>query len=353
MKKIYYLLLFVLLPTLGYSQDYKVTMSATSGSYSTSPTVSFNVSWSARQEGKYNSKVWVLVDYKDITTGIWDRATITSVSAGSSGSTITANGRGFWLQGNNGAYSQKVTVMLSTGSATKFSWCAHVNDCPPNVTGDGGVYRFRGTPPFTLIAVDGVTKQKVEGKTLNVTALTIIPKVLTDATDCPGAFCPYIGLDLYIDATHACQLRNVGAQNWEAYIKDVRDSQIYRVTQFSDGTWWMAEDLNSAVGRTSCGGVNLYANQNISYCPSGWNLPTGGLVAYRWSTNLRSDAYGGSFAVSSWYHWSADGQCHSNTGDRVDVAVSDNITALEFHDSRNSWLWNTFDYIPGRVRCYR
>jgi uncharacterized protein (TIGR02145 family) len=55
--------------------------------------------------------------------------------------------------------------------------------------------------------------------------------------------CLYKGSDLYYDETHLCQQRTSGAGNWEAYIKDVRDNQIYRIVQMPTNTWWMANDL--------------------------------------------------------------------------------------------------------------
>ncbi len=245
------------------------------------------MSWTNRLEGKYNSKVWVLIDYSVPGSGVWSRATVTSVNAGSSGSTITAGGRGFWLQGNSGAYNQKVTVALS-GVPAKYNWCAHVSDCPPNATASSGVYTLHGTPSFTFTAADGVTKQVVVGKTLAATALTIAPKTLTDATDCPGTFCPYTGSDLLIDATHACQLRTSGAKNWEAWIKDTRDNKIYRIAQLSTGLWTMDDYLNykghPAVVNELCSYADasgteywrntIYANSGTPICPTGWRLPT-------------------------------------------------------------------------------
>ncbi len=281
MKQIFFSLFFATLAYTAFAQ-YKVTVSSTSGSYSMSKTVSFNVSWTNRLEGKYNSKVWILIDYSVPGSGVWSRATVTAVNAGSSGSTVTAGGRGFWLQGNSGAYSQKVTVTLS-GVPAKFNWCAHVSDCPPNVTVASGGYTFHGTPPFTLIASNGITKQIVTGKTLSAASLTIAPTTLTDATDCPGVFCIYNGNDLYIDATHLCQLRSTGAKNWEAWIKDSRDANLYRIVQLPTSVgnqWWMAEDLRLATtGEVWCSPPPLVGRfytvaQAQTVCPTGWRLPS-------------------------------------------------------------------------------
>ncbi|MDR3133809.1 MAG: hypothetical protein LBU42_07275, partial [Prevotellaceae bacterium] len=117
-------------------------------------------------------------------------------------------------------------------------------------------------------------------------------------------YCPYTGSDLYMDATHLCQQRTSGAQNWEAWIKDVRDDIIYRIVQMPTNTWWMAEDLMwdgkpnpTATGYTirgvarSCGahygcgrfynstatGAGPYAGDASTrrasdICPTGWVL---------------------------------------------------------------------------------
>ncbi len=299
MKRFFLFIMCVTLVGSVFAQNYKITVSSTSGSYSTSKAVSFTVSWTNRLEGEYNSKVWVLIDYKNLTTGVWDRATVTGVNAGTSTATIDANGRGFWLQGNNGAYSQKVTVTLNTGNVAKYNWCANVSDCPPNITANNGVYTFHGTAPFTLIAADGVTKQIVSGKTLAAADLTITPKSLNDATDCPGTFCPYTGSDLLIDASHACQLRTAGAKNWEAWIKDARDNKFYRIVLMPDNRWWLAQNVKLAsYNSTTVGAVipgctedecgrryacnDVYAPRGGSsgssgnvqgICPDGWLLP--------------------------------------------------------------------------------
>ena len=49
--------------------------------------------------------------------------------------------------------------------------------------------------------------------------------------------CPYTGDDLYIDGTHACQQRTAGANNWEAWIQDTRDNELYRVVYMPDKKW--------------------------------------------------------------------------------------------------------------------
>ncbi|MDR3133903.1 MAG: hypothetical protein LBU42_07790, partial [Prevotellaceae bacterium] len=198
----------------------------------TDKTVSFRVWWNAgSRDATHLSKVWVWVDYitvnsNNTTAGnSWTRAAVSAASPTASVTYDGSNRQGFWLQGDSGSYSATVTVQLNI-SASKFNWCAYVSDYPPNVTANSGVYTLRGTPPFILTASDGTT-QTVTGTTLATSALTITPTTIRDKTECPGVFCIYQGSDLYIDATHLCQQRTSGAKNWEAWIKDSRDEELY------------------------------------------------------------------------------------------------------------------------------
>jgi uncharacterized protein (TIGR02145 family) len=140
--------------------------------------------------------------------------------------------------------------------------------------------------------------------------LTITPTTIRDKTECPGVFCIYTGSDLYIDATHPCQIRTSGAQNWEAYIKDTRDQDakdlkdsLYRIVLMPDDNWWLAQNVKLAKygGNTigsaisgctaeECGRAYSWAQIYASYggssgsttgnvqgiCPSGWLLPLRG-----------------------------------------------------------------------------
>jgi uncharacterized protein (TIGR02145 family) len=150
-----------------------------------------------------------------------------------------------------------------------------------------GTYTFKGTPPFILTAANGATTQTVAGKTLPASALTMTPVILTDRTGYPGIFCPYQGSDLLIDATHFCQQRTSGAKNWEAWIKDARDNQIYRIAQLSTGLWTMDDYLNynhsSAWAPSRCSTADLSGKEYrrsaltttyASLCPTGWRLPS-------------------------------------------------------------------------------
>ena len=273
----------------------------------TTPVVQFRVSWNdipAVTGQTHNAKIWLWVDFIKIEnnqpSGTWMRATIANPSPGT---VAPETNKGFWLQGNTGAYNQIVTVALTNIPAnTTFNWCAYASDCPPNVTATNGTYTFKGTPPFTLIASDEITTQTVTGTTLATSALTIIPTTIKDKTECPGVFCPYQGSDLYIDATHLCQLRASGAQNWEAWIKDSRDNELYRIVKMPDDKWWLAQNVklasynSSTVGnaisgctKEQCGRYYKWTQVYASYaggssgstgnvqgiCPPSWLLPVG------------------------------------------------------------------------------
>jgi uncharacterized protein (TIGR02145 family) len=233
--------------------------------------------------------VWVdyiTVNSNNTTSGnSWTRAAISAASPTASVTYDGSNRQGFWLQGNSGSYNATVTVQLNI-IASKFNWCAYVSDYPPNVTANNGTYTFKGTPPFILTASNGITSQTVTGATLAASALTITPITIRDKKEYPGVFCPYQGSDLYIDATHLCQQRTSGAQNWEAWIQDTRDNKIYRIAQLSTGLWTMDDYLNyahPAAVDEKCSHADPNAKEYWRHtlattystlCPSGWRLPS-------------------------------------------------------------------------------
>ncbi|MDR3134398.1 MAG: hypothetical protein LBU42_10350 [Prevotellaceae bacterium] len=330
-----------------------------------SQTVSFRVWWNAgSRDATHLSKVWVWVDYitvnsNNATSGnSWTRAAVSAASPTSSVTYDGSNRQGFWLQGNSGSYSATVTVKLNI-TENNFNWCAYASDYPPNVIANNGSYTLRGTPPFTLIAASGTPTQTVSGTIITTSAVTITPVTITDQTGCPGVFCPYQGSDLFIDATHLCQQRASGAQNWEAYIKDNRDDQIYRITQFSDASWWFADDLGIAdksVG--TCNGKHYYLGQNKPTCPSGWQLPTDSQLLVRFP-NPTTDAHGAQ--ITAGYYYGKSQTCGytgcNDANSRYDLIASDaNNTRAWFN---LHWDWNctggqnAHTGIAARARCIR
>jgi uncharacterized protein (TIGR02145 family) len=353
-------------------------------------TVAFRVWWNnSSRDATHLSKVWVRVDYikvnaNNTTLGnTWTHAVISAASPTASVSYDGSNRQGFWLQGNSGSYSATITVQLNI-TETKFNWCAYVSDYPPNVTATNGTYTLKGTPPFTLIASDGITTQTVTGKTLPTSALTITPTTIKDKTECPGVFCIYNGSDLYIDATHLCQQRTSGAQNWEAWIRDLRDNNVYRIVQMSDQKWYMAQDLdyrggsdylyNASYCTTYIYGVT--AANSGAVCPSGWDVPTSAV----WTQLLNTIDGGANNWAAFWplsdggtdiYDYSATTNCvyvtyqggtwikEANSGQyayRTYWAKTGICTHAAFHKYLN---YNTIqcltNYTPAYapIRCYR
>ncbi|MDR3132989.1 MAG: hypothetical protein LBU42_03075 [Prevotellaceae bacterium] len=263
----------------------------------TDKTVSFRVWWNAgSRDVTHLSKVWVWVDYitvnsNNTTSGnLWTRATAGTVSGGVI-SYDGSNRQGFWLQGNSGSYSATVSVKLNI-TASKFNWCAYVSDYPPNITLNNGTYTFSGTPPFILTATSGAT-QTVTGTTLATSALTITPTTIMDKTACPSVFCPYQGSDLFIDATHLCQQRAGGAKNWEAWIKDTRDKELYRIVLMPDELWWTAEEMRYDASATKqsykcpTGAQRTIYNRPVVACPAGWILPS--VAQFTYIHNIASE----------------------------------------------------------------
>jgi uncharacterized protein (TIGR02145 family) len=173
------------------------------------------------------------------------------------------------------------------------------SDAPPNVTAANGTYTLYGTPPFILTAAGGTATQTVAATSIATSAVTITPVTLTDETGYPGVFCIYTGSDLYIDGTHLCQTRASGALNWEAWIKDTRDDELYRIVLMPDDNWWLAQNVKIVTcgtttvgvacpgdkdecGRAyhtselgiSCGGTSGSGTGIQGICPNGWILPT-------------------------------------------------------------------------------
>jgi uncharacterized protein (TIGR02145 family) len=151
---------------------------------------------------------------------------------------------------------------------------------------ENGTYTFNGTTDFIVSS----HAQPITTKTIAKANLTVnSSSTFTDATGCPGIgslYCPYTGSDLYMDATHLCQQRTSGAKNWEAYIKDTRDSKLYRIVYMPDNKWWLAQNLDYRSGNYKCGinqtaycdkyGIMLHLTDVIptNICPNGWTLPT-------------------------------------------------------------------------------
>ena len=274
----------------------------------TNKTVSFRVWWNAgSRDATHLSKVWVWVDYiavnnNNTTSGnTWTRATIGTISGGTT-SYDGNNRKGFWLEGNaSTAYSATLTVQL-TNLPAKFNWCAYVSDYPPNMVMDEETYYFKGTPPFILKEANE-TIHEITQTSMPKSNLTFVPVSITDKTECPGGLkevigtCPYTGTDWYADPNHKCQQRASGAQNWEAWIKDTRDNELYRIVYMPDNRWWLAQNVRYASTGSSitytgctpeiCGRYYTQTQLNASYnggssgsgankqgvCPKGWVLP--------------------------------------------------------------------------------
>jgi uncharacterized protein (TIGR02145 family) len=302
MKKHFFL--FAVLASV--AANAQVTHVELTGANYTNKTVTFRVWWNAgSRDATHLSKVWVWVDYIKInsnntTSGnSWTRAAVSTVSSDAT-SYDGSNRKGFWLEGNSSTnYSATLTVQLNI-TETKFNWCAYASDYPPNMVLDGQTYYFKGTLPFILKDANG-TAYEITQKSMPKANLTFVPVSITDKTECPGGLkevigtCPYTGSDWYADPNHKCQQRASGAKNWEAWIKDTRDSKLYRIVYMPDNKWWLAQNVKyagtgyvfSGCTEDECGRAYTWAQTYASYaggtsgstgnvqgvCPSGWLLP--------------------------------------------------------------------------------
>jgi uncharacterized protein (TIGR02145 family) len=286
MKKLYFF--FLLLPLWGVVGVVHASVAVqVLGTDFTNKTVTLHVEY----DNAVNDRVWVWI-YLCSMQGMFEPAEISAASA-TSGSVfyLSTNTRGFFVT----ASPATITATLSN-APDPFSCCAYGSDTPPNMTESNGTYTFKGTPPFMLIAADGTTTQTVTGNTLPASALTITPVILTDETGYPNIFCPYTGSDLYNVAAYFCQPRASGAKNWEAWIQDSRDNELYRIVLMPDNKWWLAQnvkyaatgDAHSGCNKDQCGryytgaqasdswgGSSGYGQGKQGVCPPGWIIPIG------------------------------------------------------------------------------
>ncbi|MDR0695099.1 MAG: hypothetical protein LBF81_07360 [Prevotellaceae bacterium] len=300
MKKIFFL--FAMLASMTASAA--VTVTPLSTDYAAKK-VTFKVKWTDTPTAPYNNRVWVWIDFcqiNGVTPQSFSTTTITSpTKTGGNGTITNVTTRGFFIEDEATNTGTTVTAILSNAPAGKFNWCVYGSDYPPNVLANtNGYYKFAGTQPFKLIEANGTTTQTIDGTTIATTAVTVTPATITDATGYLGLWCPYTGSDLYMDATHRCRERQSGAYNWEAWIKDARDGEWYRIVKMPDNKWWLAQNVkyaktgieNANVGCTpdKCGrcytgaqmsstytgstGASGYGTNKQGICPNDWKLPT-------------------------------------------------------------------------------
>jgi uncharacterized protein (TIGR02145 family) len=81
-----------------------------------------------------------------------------------------------------------------------------------------------------------------------------------------------VGADNVADS---CRQRTGGAQNWQTYFKDKRDSKTYRVVLMPGNIWWMADVLDWEGTGSVCGGKRMYSmSEMTNACPEGWTVPS-------------------------------------------------------------------------------
>jgi uncharacterized protein (TIGR02145 family) len=275
MKKLYFYLLFLPLWGLVGISHASVTVQVLGTNFS-DKTVTLRVEYA----NAVNDRVWIWI-YLCSMQGMFEPAVI-SAATGDNVAYTSTNTRGFFVT------SSPATITATLSNAPDpFSCCAYGSDTPPSATLNSGTYTFKGTPPFTLTDADGITTQTVTENTLPVSAFTITPVTIIDRTGYPDifSFCLYTGSDLYIDPIHLCQPRASGAQNWEAWIKDTRDNELYRIVFLPDNKWWTAEEMRYDASATKQSYKCPNDDKRIIYnypsvaCPTGWSMPSANDVA--------------------------------------------------------------------------
>ncbi len=340
----------------------------------TNKRVTFSVSWaSGTRNATHLSKVWLLVDYATITnpatTGSWQRATVVSATA-TSGTISGNNGKGFYLQGADGAFSSTVTVTLS-GVPAKFNWCATATDYPPNAVLSNGTYTLKGTSPFIING--SIT---VAAKTYTGTCITSF----SDATGCPGIVDQLPGGASIAVTSTACQNVHLSATGtnttswtWSnvnassgaaATVTAVGTRTVYATPVNSCGngtqvsrsvtvaTCCSARDVYVGAGGCCQSGLTLVGGycrdlaadnatnitcNSVEYevqftdiktttptaglCPSGWSIPSPAILKCFWTERSKLNLYTSSFD----FYWS-----NTNTGyeHNCDYCMSPRHTAL-------------------------
>jgi uncharacterized protein (TIGR02145 family) len=257
--------------------------------------VTFKVEWTNTPQAPYNNRVWVWVDLCPVsgsTAGTFQKAILSEPTATNNGVLVgSLNGRGFFVT----ITPATVTVKLDNATG-KFNWCAYGSDYPPNMVMDGQIYYFKGTPPFILKEANG-TLHEITQTSLPKANLTFVPVSITDETGYPGGLkevigtCLYTGTDWYADLNHKCQQRTSGAQNWEAWIKDTRDNELYRIVLMPNNKWWSADNIRYTKNNT----IGTCSNNDVARCatPCGrWYNPTEILDGGAWSTSNPSTTRG-------------------------------------------------------------
>ena len=144
-----------------------------------------------------------------------------------------------------------------------------------------------------------------------------------------------------------------GAENWEAWIQDSVDEQIYRITQFSDNSWWFADDYNrNDKVRTTCDGKRHYSI-DCPPCPYEWQTPSIEQLRTRWPKVAEDDPFGGT--IASGYAPANNNKCaYTPRYDLVGTGC-DNTIPCSLSDANGiSWAGcNSFTDVRGRMRCWR
>jgi len=221
--------------------------------------VTFSITWGdcKGDNSNHRNTVWVFVDYRDVGSSSWTRATISDKSAGT-----IVDSKGLWIYGASST-TQTITLDLDVPT-NKYDWCAFATDYPPNIgTTTNGAIPLRGTPPFLI-------NDSIPEPSKTYTGAVPISK-LTDATGCPGIVCA--GPNDPVGAAGCCMpgLTKVGGGTYGP------SSNRYTTTA-------VCRDLDGDIASDyiDCG-VELQrdASQwgggwNNSVCKGEWRLPTQG-----------------------------------------------------------------------------
>ncbi|MDR0582009.1 MAG: hypothetical protein LBG31_03495, partial [Prevotellaceae bacterium] len=229
---------------------------------------------------------------------------------------------------STGTITRIVYTALTAGAINSSSTIVRTNTAPAAITnstaasgGSGGVtYRWVRSGTSSNTYTDNSVGHSFTAAEYNTAGTWTYYRQVRDNTcatttwqQSSGSYslvviaCPYTGSDLYMTSSYPCQKRTSGAGNWQAYIRDSRDSEIYRIVLMPDNKWWLAQNVKFAqtglaISISGCtpekcgryyesdqfnkafGGSSGWGENKQGVCPNGWVLPT----LSNWTTLVNS-----------------------------------------------------------------
>ncbi|MDR1226466.1 MAG: hypothetical protein LBK47_06155 [Prevotellaceae bacterium] len=248
----------------------------------------------------------------------------------------------------------------------------------------GGEYRW-GTGAIGTNVIPNQNTSTLENVNPSVTTTYWVQRSNADGTWASGAAtmeivlqpCPYAESDRV--QLELCRRRGAGEKNWEAYVRDSRDSKTYRIVRLPDGQWWMAQNLNYTSGLTyqeqaasptiATDAAAITAVTGSYWCPQGVyvgdaaTVVPGGAAAcnlwgafYSWPTAMSLNGNGTLSASSSSAPSGVQGVCpggwhlpsHPEWATMLACVTLGNCSDGTYLSAYDQWLGDNIRYLKGK-----